>query len=68
MEDNENKALIQKIIEASNYIHVNSRRGTASYVQVSNETLRLYAEARGITEEEAFEIFKRYGFGEIDHL
>ena len=69
--ESENKPspeLIAKIIEASNYIAKNTRRGTADHFLVPEYKIQDYAIRKGMTFDEAEEHLRRYFKGETDEF
>jgi hypothetical protein len=46
---NEQRSLINKLIEASNYIHKNGRRGMANWVMIGDADIQYLADELGVT-------------------
>ena len=64
----EQRALMTKVIEASNYIHKNTKRGRASHVLVNEVDVIAYAEKKGMTITEAIVHLDKYFKGETSEF
>lgn len=68
MKEQERRSLISDMIEKSNYIHRNTKRGKASFVRIGDVFIEFIAKERGITFEEAVQHIDAYFKGEIGEL
>lgn len=63
-QNEEQKKLMTKIIEASEHIHKNTKLGKPSYILANETGIRIWAEMHGLTIEEATERIERYFKGQ----
>lgn len=68
MNEQEKRKLISDIVEKSNYIHRNTKRGKASFLKVGDVFIEMIAKENGITFDEAVRHIDAYFKGEISEL